>query len=64
MLIVGALDSNVDPASTMQVVQKLIEAGKDFELLVMPGHGHGAADSAYGNARRAKFLFENLGSPH
>jgi len=64
MLIVGALDSNVDPASTMQVVQKLIDAGKDFELLVMPGQGHGAADSAYGNARRAKFLFENLGSPH
>ncbi|MFM7050916.1 MAG: prolyl oligopeptidase family serine peptidase [Planctomycetota bacterium] len=63
MLVVGALDENVDPASTMQVAQKLIEAGKDFELLVMPDTGHGAAETAYGNARRAQFLFEHLGGP-
>ena len=63
MLMVGALDENVDPSSTMQVAQKLIEAGKDFELLVFPRSGHGSAESEYGNARRAQFLFEHLETP-
>ncbi|MCX5650574.1 MAG: prolyl oligopeptidase family serine peptidase [Planctomycetota bacterium] len=60
MLVVGALDENVDPSSTMQVVQKLIDAGKDFELLVVPDGGHGIAESEYGNLRRARFLFREL----
>ena len=60
MLVVGALDENVDPATTMQVAQRLIDAGKDFELLVMPDAGHGAAELPYSNARRAQFLFEAL----
>lgn len=60
MLVVGALDDNVDPATTMQVAQRLIDAGKDFELLVMPDAGHGAAELPYSNARRAQFLFEAL----
>ncbi|MDP1561312.1 MAG: prolyl oligopeptidase family serine peptidase, partial [Pirellulaceae bacterium] len=33
-LIVGELDRNVDPASTMQVVDALVRADKDFDLLV------------------------------
>ena len=32
LLTVGELDSNVDPASTMQVVDALIRADKDFEM--------------------------------
>jgi len=31
MLFVGELDTNVDPASTMQVVNALIKANKDFD---------------------------------
>ena len=57
MLVVGGLDENVDPATTMQVAQRLIDAGKDFELLVIPSAGHGAAEGEYGNLRRARFLF-------
>ncbi len=60
MLSVGGLDENVDPATTMQVAQALIDAGKDFELLVIPDAGHGCAESEYGNLRRARFLFEKL----
>src|SRR6187200_920210 len=41
LLIVGELDHNVDPASTMQVVNALIKADKDFDLLVVPGADHG-----------------------
>ncbi|MFM2163658.1 MAG: hypothetical protein RL325_95 [Planctomycetota bacterium] len=61
MLVVGGLDENVDPATTMQVAQRLIDAGKDFELLVIPSAGHGAAESEYGNLRRARFLFGAIG---
>jgi len=60
LLIVGAMDRNVDPASTMQVVNALIRADKDFDLLVIPGSGHGAAESAYGNRRRQDFLVRHL----
>jgi dipeptidyl aminopeptidase/acylaminoacyl peptidase len=41
-LIVGELDTNVDPASTYQVADALIKAGKDFEFLSIPGAGHGS----------------------
>jgi dipeptidyl aminopeptidase/acylaminoacyl peptidase len=40
LLIVGALDTNVDPASTMQVVDALIDADKVFDLIVVPDDGH------------------------
>ncbi|HKX60867.1 MAG TPA: DPP IV N-terminal domain-containing protein, partial [Verrucomicrobiae bacterium] len=39
MLVVGELDRNVDPASTMQMADALIKADKDFDLLVIPGAG-------------------------
>jgi dipeptidyl aminopeptidase/acylaminoacyl peptidase len=60
LLVVGEMDTNVDPASTMQVVDALIRADKDFELLVIPGSNHGAAESAYGRRRRADFFVRNL----
>jgi hypothetical protein len=41
-LTVGEMDTNVDPSSTLQVANALIEAGKDFDLLVVPNGGHGA----------------------
>jgi dipeptidyl aminopeptidase/acylaminoacyl peptidase len=58
-LIVGELDHNVDPASTMQVVNALIKANKDFDLLVIPNADHGQ-DGTYGARRRQDFLVRNL----
>jgi dipeptidyl-peptidase 4 len=60
LLVVGELDRNVDPASTMQVVKALIEADKDFDLLVVPGGGHGVAESPYGTRRRRDFFVRHL----
>ena len=60
LLIVGELDRNVDPASTMQVVNALIKADKDFDLLVIPGAGHGAAGTRYGRRRQADFFVRHL----
>jgi dipeptidyl aminopeptidase/acylaminoacyl peptidase len=56
LLMVGEMDKNVDPSSTMQVVNALIKADKDFELLDMPGAGHGVARTPYGARRLADFF--------
>ena len=40
MLVTGDMDKNVNPAHTYRVAQALIEAGKDFDMLVIPGAGH------------------------
>lgn len=58
-LIVGELDKNVDPASTMQVVDALIKADKDFDLLVVPGRGHNTANP-YVQRRTRDYLVEHL----
>jgi dipeptidyl aminopeptidase/acylaminoacyl peptidase len=60
LLTVGELDRNVDPASTMQVVNALIEADKDFELIVLPGRDHGAGESPYAARRRQDFFVRHL----
>jgi len=60
LLIVGEMDTNVDPASTMQVVNALVKADKDFEMLVIPGSNHGATGTPYGHRRECDFLVRNL----
>jgi len=60
LLIVGEMDRNVDPASTMQVVNALIRADKDFDMLVVPGAGHGAAGTKYGRRRQADYFVRHL----
>ena len=59
MLVVGELDDNVDPASTMQVVNALVKAGKDFELVVIPGAHHTMGED-YGEHKRYDFFVRNL----
>ena len=60
LLVVGELDMNVDPASTMQVVNALIKANKIFDLLVVPGGEHGAGRTTgpveYGAAASVRLL--------
>jgi hypothetical protein len=58
-LIVGEMDNNVPPESTMRFVNALIKAGKDFDLLVIPGAGHGMG-GAYGQRRMEDFFARNL----
>ncbi len=59
-LIVGEMDTNVDPASTMQVVNALVKADKDFDLLVVPGKGHGIGSGRYGMRRTRDFFVRKL----
>ena len=59
MLIVGELDRNVPPESTMRFANALIKAGKDFDLVFIPGGGHGIGGS-YGRRRMQDFFVRHL----
>ncbi len=59
MLVVGEMDTNVDPSSTMQVVNQLYKHNKDFDLLYVPGMGH-SAGGAYGEHKRYDFFVRHL----
>ena len=59
MLVVGELDDNVDPASTMQVVNALQKANKDFELVVIPGAHHTMGET-FGDHKRYDFFVRHL----
>ena len=56
LLVVGELDTNVDPASTMQVVNALIKANKNFDLLVVPGARPRRRAAPYGDAQALRLL--------
>ncbi|MGH9593739.1 MAG: alpha/beta hydrolase family protein, partial [Bryobacteraceae bacterium] len=58
-LIVGEMDDNVPPESTLRLVDALIKAGKDFDFLEVPGANHGAA-SQVTQRRTQDFLVQNL----
>ncbi|WP_456867540.1 DPP IV N-terminal domain-containing protein [Galbibacter sp. BG1] len=59
MLIVGEVDDNVDPASTYQFANALIKAGKNFELVVVPGMGH-SSGGTFGDKKRKDFFVKKL----
>jgi dipeptidyl aminopeptidase/acylaminoacyl peptidase len=61
LLAVGEMDTNVDPASTMQVVNALIKANKSFDLLFLPGKNHGGWGDYYDRKRADFFVRELLG---
>jgi dipeptidyl aminopeptidase/acylaminoacyl peptidase len=65
LLVVGELDTNVDPASTLQVVNQLIKHNKNFDLLVVPGANHPAGrgndpTAPYGDHKRFDFFVQHL----
>ena len=59
LLMVGEMDTNVDPSSTMQVVNALIKAKKEFDLLVIPGANH-TNGGPYGDRKRYDFFVHHL----
>src|SRR5882672_6218741 len=64
LLIVGEMDTNMDPSSTMQVAHQLLKHNKDFDLLVVPGANHPAARgdqyAEYGDHKRYDFFVRHL----
>jgi dipeptidyl-peptidase-4 len=57
----GGMDNNVPVSNTMLVVEALIRANKDFELLIFPNAGHGfGQDGNYMMRRRWDFFVKHL----
>ncbi len=66
MLAHGGMDDNVPPYNTYLVVDALIKANKDFDLIIYPNARHGyGADNFYMTRRRWDYFVEHLlGAKH
>jgi dipeptidyl aminopeptidase/acylaminoacyl peptidase len=60
LLAHGTMDANVPPSSTMLVVDALIRANKDFDLLLLPNRGHGFGNEPYMVRRRWDYFVRHL----
>ena len=61
MLVHGEIDDNVPISSTYLVVDALIKANKDFDMLILPNQHHGyGEDSSYVTRRRWDWFVRNL----
>jgi dipeptidyl-peptidase 4 len=61
LLAHGGMDDNVPPYHTYLVVDALVKANKDFDLLIFPNARHGyGADSFYMMRRRWDYFVKNL----
>jgi dipeptidyl aminopeptidase/acylaminoacyl peptidase len=57
----GAMDDNVPPYNTQLVVDALVKAGKDFDLLMLPHARHGfGQDANYMMRRRWDYFVQHL----
>ena len=54
------MDDNVPPSNTLLVVQALIEAEKNFDLLILPKAKHGFGNSRYFMKRRWDYFVKHL----
>ena len=61
LIIVGEMDTNVDPASSLQVVNALVKAHKHFDMLYIPGQNHGVGILANEHYRDDYFVHYLLG---
>jgi len=60
LLAHGTMDANVPPYSTLLVVNELIRANKDFDLLLLPNRGHGFGNEPYMVRRRWDYFVRYL----
>jgi dipeptidyl aminopeptidase/acylaminoacyl peptidase len=60
LLAHGMLDTNVHPSNTLLVVDALIEADKDFDLVVLPNASHGFGNQRYFMKRRWDYFVKHL----
>jgi dipeptidyl aminopeptidase/acylaminoacyl peptidase len=62
MLVHGSIDDNVPLSNTMLVVQALIKANKNFDMLIIPNvhHGYGLRGSLYATRRRWDYFLRHL----
>ncbi|MCK5651085.1 MAG: prolyl oligopeptidase family serine peptidase, partial [Gemmatimonadetes bacterium] len=60
LLAHGDVDENVPVSATLQLAGALIEANKDFDLIIMPNQTHGMGRHPYFIRKRWDFFVEHL----
>jgi dipeptidyl-peptidase-4 len=60
LLAHGTTDDNVPPYNTLLVVNELIKANKDFDLILLPNRAHGFGNEPYMVRRRWDYFVKNL----
>jgi dipeptidyl-peptidase 4 len=60
LLAHGTMDDNVPPYNTLLVVNELIKANKDFDLILLPNRAHGFGNEPYMVRRRWDYFVKNL----
>jgi dipeptidyl-peptidase-4 len=60
LLAHGTMDDNVPPYNTLLVVNELIKANKDFDLILFPNRSHGFGNEPYMMRRRWDYFVRNL----
>ena len=61
LIIIGEMDSNVDPTSSLQVVDALVKANRHFDMLFIPGQNHGVGVLANQHYRDDYFVHNLMG---
>ena len=56
----GDIDDNVHPSNTMRLVDALIRANKDFDMLLLPNHGHPLVSDDYVARRVCEYFQRHL----
>jgi len=60
LLAHGTLDDNVPPNNTLILVNELIRANKDFDLIMFPNRRHGFGGESYMTRRRWDYFVKHL----
>lgn len=60
LLAHGTMDTNVPPSNTLLVVDRLIAANKDFDLIMLPNRSHGFGNEPYMMRRRWDYFVRHL----
>ena len=60
LLAHGTMDDNVPPSSTLLLVDALIAADKDFDLILFPNRAHGFGNEPYMIRRRWDYFVRHL----
>ena len=60
LLAHGTMDNNVPPYNTLLVVNELIKANKDFDLILLPNRSHGFGNEPYMVRRRWDYFVRYL----
>ena len=60
LLAHGTMDDNVPPYGTLALVDALIEANEDFDLILFPNRRHGFGNEAYMMRRRWDYFVQHL----